>query len=171
MAGITFDAGAPAYTLGGNGITLTGNLTNSSANDQVINLPITLPGTGPIQVDTGSKWVTLGGSVSGSGGGLTKIGSGTLQLGAISYTGDTTIGIGTLVLTQVGLSRSSTVTIGSTAGASAVLNLSHGRFPRNGHAGCSKWPLSSDLHDSCGWQDHCHIQFRRQRHVDRPGWC
>ena len=130
VAGITFDAGAPAYTLGGNGITLTGNLTNSSANDQVINLPITLPGTGPIQVDTGSKWVTLGGSVSGSGGGLTKIGSGTLQLGAISYTGDTTIGIGTLVLTQVGLSRSSTVTIGSTAGASAVLNLSHGLTDR-----------------------------------------
>ena len=190
-----FDSGAPAYTLGGNGITLAGNLVNSSANDQTITLPITLPGTGQVQMDTGAKHLTLGGSLSGSGGGITKTGAGTLTLGAISYTGDTIVESGTLVLTQAGLSRSSTVTIGTTAGANAVLDLSHGltervfglsidgvqmadgsygssssaathkddtRIPRNGHAGCPKRPLSTDLHDPCGRPHRRHIQFRRQ---------
>ena len=130
VAGITFDSDAPAYTLGGNGITLTGNLSNISANDQTITLPITLPGTGRIQVDTGARRVTLGGSLSGSGDGITKTGTGTLALGAISYTGDTIVESGTLVLTQAGLSRSSTVSIGTTVGANAVLDLSHGLAER-----------------------------------------
>ncbi len=130
VAGITFDPGAPAYTFGGNGITLAGNLVNSSANDQTITLPITLPGSGEIQMDTGTKHLTLGGSLSGSVGALTKAGAGTLTLGAINYTGDTTVEGGTLVLTQAGLARTSTVTIGTTAGANAVLDLSHGLTER-----------------------------------------
>lgn len=130
VAGITFDPGVPAYTLGGNGITLTGNLVNSSANDQTITLPITLPGSGEVRMDTGAKHLTLGGSLSGSAGALTKAGAGALTLGVIRFTGDTNVESGTLVLTQAGLSRSSTVTIGTSAGANALLNLSHGLSER-----------------------------------------
>ena len=116
--------------MGGNGITLTGNLVNSSANDQIINLPITLPATGQIQMDTGARNLTLNGASAVGGGDSPRPGTGTLTLGAISYAGDTTIEGGTLVLTQSGLSRFSTVTIGTTAGANAVLNLSHGLTER-----------------------------------------
>ena len=126
VAGIAFDSGAPAYTLGGNGIILTGNITNGSSNDQTITTPITFPGTGQTQIDTGAMRMTLSGSISSSGSGISKAGTGTLTLGSIIYTGDTTVASGTLVLTQAGLARTSTVTIGTTAGANAVLNLSHG---------------------------------------------
>jgi uncharacterized repeat protein (TIGR02543 family) len=130
VAGIGFDADAPAYTLGGNGITLTGNLTNSSSNDQTLTLPITLPGTGQIQMDTGAMDVTLTGNLSGAGGGIIKAGAGTLTLGAISDPGDVTIEGGTLTLTEAGLSRASTVSVGTAVGANAVLNLSHGLTER-----------------------------------------
>jgi uncharacterized repeat protein (TIGR02543 family) len=130
VAGIAFDADAPAYTLGGNGITLTGNLTNSSGNDQTLTLPITLPGTGQIQMDTGAKRLTLTGTLSGAGGGIIKAGTGTLTLGTISDPGNVTIEGGTLVLTKAGLSRASTVSVGTTVGANAVLDLSHGLTER-----------------------------------------
>jgi hypothetical protein len=71
---IVFDATAPHFNVGGAGIALAGDITNSSDNDQTISLPIALAYSATT-VDTGAKNVTLGGNLSNSGastGGLVK---------------------------------------------------------------------------------------------------
>src|ERR1019366_1752347 len=46
-AGITFNSGASAYTIGGaNGITLAGNVVNNSTNLETLNFPIASTGSG-----------------------------------------------------------------------------------------------------------------------------
>ncbi len=101
IGSVTFDAGAPAYvinpaTAGTNGFTLTGGITNSSTNLQTINDAIALTGVSTITLTTGGGNVTLGGAISGTGGGLTTAGAGTLTLGgANTYTGNTTVAAGT----------------------------------------------------------------------------
>ncbi|MBR0774520.1 autotransporter domain-containing protein [Bradyrhizobium diazoefficiens] len=86
--------GAGNYVLGANTLT-TGSLNTST------------------QVD---------GVISGTGGGLTKVGTGTLTLtGANSYTGATTISAGTLALSGGGsISSSSVVTVNGVFDVSAV---------------------------------------------------
>ena len=123
FAGITFASGASAFTLAGNGITLTGSIVNSSSNLQTITLPTVLSA---IQTfDTGGSGLTIGatgggatGAISGVGS-VTKIGSGTLTLNATNtYTGATTISAGTLLLGNSGvgaLSSSTAVTVASGA--------------------------------------------------------
>ncbi|WP_246550653.1 autotransporter outer membrane beta-barrel domain-containing protein [Bradyrhizobium liaoningense] len=85
--------GAGNYVLGGNTLT-TGSLNTST------------------QVD---------GVISGAGGGLTKVGTGTLTLaGTNTYTGATTISAGTLAISGFGsISSSSVVTVNSTFDISA----------------------------------------------------
>ncbi|MBC9876235.1 autotransporter domain-containing protein [Bradyrhizobium sp. INPA01-394B] len=87
-------AGAGNYVLGANTLT-TGSLNTST------------------QVD---------GVISGSGGGLTKVGTGTLTLtGANTYTGATTISAGTLALSNSGsIASSSVVTVNATFDISAL---------------------------------------------------
>ena len=103
FAGIAFDSGAPAYTLGGNGITLAGDLVNSSANNQTINLPIALSSGSTIPVDTGASGITLGGGLSGNSSGFTKAGTGTLRMsGTSDYTGNVVTESGTLTLAETG---------------------------------------------------------------------
>jgi autotransporter-associated beta strand protein len=98
------DPGGPASALtiepatpGSNGITLSGAIVNASANDQIVNVPLTL-NAGAGAVDTGSQTLTLGGNITSSTAvGLTKTGLGTLVLsGSNGYTGTTTINGGTL---------------------------------------------------------------------------
>ena len=60
---LTFAAGAGAFSLGGNDLTLAGNITNSSSNAQVINLNTTLP-SGYHSFTSTSSAVTLAGTVS-----------------------------------------------------------------------------------------------------------
>ncbi len=97
---MTFNAGSPAYTLGGNGLTFqttTGGslpqIVSNSANSVSLNVPITLTNTLTV---SGSGNVTLGGAVSGAGG-LTMSGSGTLALSTgNSYSGGTNVLSGTV---------------------------------------------------------------------------
>jgi autotransporter-associated beta strand protein len=121
FAGITFNAGAGAFTLGGNSITLGGNVTNNSAATQTINNALTLgiaqtwsATSGNLafggNISNGGFLLTIGGNsnttitgiLSGTGG-LTKTGTGTLTFSganANTFTGTTTINDGTLVLAR-----------------------------------------------------------------------
>ena len=97
--GITSDGGRYAINLGGGTI---GALASWSST-----LNMTLTGiNGPVTFDTAANNIGLSGVLSGNGG-LTKTGSGTLELsGADTYTGDTTVNAGVLRLDGAGTSSS-----------------------------------------------------------------
>ncbi len=120
-AGITFNAGASAFTLAGaNTLTIdTGGITVNSANSQSFLVPIALnaaqtwtAASGNLAVSgtinnnahlltvAGAQNTTLSGVISGSGG-LAKTANGTLTLGGASanlYAGGTTLSAGTIAL-------------------------------------------------------------------------
>jgi autotransporter-associated beta strand protein len=104
IAGITFNSGAPAYvinsgTAGVNGFTLTGGITNNGANIETINDLIATTAVRTITLTSGGGNITLGGNISGSGGGFTTAGAGTLTLsGNESFTGALTVGASTTVI-------------------------------------------------------------------------
>jgi fibronectin-binding autotransporter adhesin len=118
---ITFNAGAGAFVIGGNRITLGGDVSDSSPNLQTVNLSLVLSGNRTISTDPGAS-LNLGGVISGTGFGLTKVGDGTLTLsGANTYTGPTMIGNatrsgGTVILAAGGTlgSGASALTLGAT---------------------------------------------------------
>ena len=95
---ITFNSGASAYTIGGaNGITLAGNVTNNSTSLETLNFPISATAQRTFTTSASGGDITLGGIFSGTAGGVTAAGTGTLTLsGANTYTGTTTISAGTL---------------------------------------------------------------------------
>lgn len=103
FGGLTFSASAIGFTLGGNAIELNGNLLNSSASPQEIDLAIVI--TNGVTFDTGGADVTVGGMISsftvGTNvypGSLTKLGTSTLILSNKTYTGGTTVSNGLLVV-------------------------------------------------------------------------
>jgi fibronectin-binding autotransporter adhesin len=122
---ITFNAGAGAFTLTGNSITLNGHLTNNSSSLQTINLPITT-GAGRF-VATPSGNITLGGAISGNGG-LHLAGSGTVTLGGKNtYTNYTYVNGGILVLPTGGAIKNAYyVFLGQNAGQNGALNITGG---------------------------------------------
>jgi autotransporter-associated beta strand protein len=90
--GITFNAGAGAFILGGNSIKLGGNVTNAlySTATQTINLDMELVGADRTFTATTGDLV-VNGKISGSKG-MVKAGSGTLALsGDNTYSGGTTL--------------------------------------------------------------------------------
>lgn len=95
FGGIIFPASAGGFTIGGNSLTLAGNLLNSTIAPQAIDLPVSI--TNAVTFDLVGD-VTIGGTISGSGGALTKLGAGTLILSNKTYTGGTTISNGLLVV-------------------------------------------------------------------------
>ena len=122
---VNFLSGAPAITLnagGGAGQTLTvngGGITDASASNQTLNVPVVLGTVSQSVSNTGSGILTLGGTVSDGGfnlltggtsavnisgvisgtGGLINTNTSTTTLtGANTYTGVTTINAGTLQL-------------------------------------------------------------------------
>jgi autotransporter-associated beta strand protein len=103
VAGITFNSGAGGYVIGngtttanmGNTFVLTGAVTNNSTNVQTINNAFSLTAVQTFTTTAGGGNITLGGNLSGTGGGVNVAGGGTLTLsGANTYTGGTTIASG-----------------------------------------------------------------------------
>ncbi|MEN3939691.1 autotransporter-associated beta strand repeat-containing protein [Prosthecobacter sp. SYSU 5D2] len=98
FGGITFNAGAGAFTLSGNRITLGGDVQNLSSSAQILSLPLLLQTTRSFEAATAN--LTLSGAISGAGG-LTKTGAQTLFLSgsaANTYLGLTSVTAGTLRL-------------------------------------------------------------------------
>ena len=90
VAGITFDAAAPAYivnpgTAGTNSFTLTGNVTDNSTATQTINDDVALGAVRTVTTVAGGNFV-FGGTLSGAGG-ITAAGPGDVTLaGPVNYT-------------------------------------------------------------------------------------
>ncbi len=122
FGGITFLSDAGAFTLGGNAITLAGNVTNLGNHLQTIQLPVNLTGEHTFSTNGTAGGITVSGVVSGATGGIIKTGDGVLNLtGANTYQGNTTVANGTLALSGAGTIAASPV-IAVTAGA--VLDVS-----------------------------------------------
>ncbi|MGC3967789.1 MAG: autotransporter-associated beta strand repeat-containing protein [Pirellulales bacterium] len=120
--GITFRNGAGAFTLSGNAISLGGDIINSSLNRQTINLDLVLQQNVSVNAALGD--IVIGGAISGSGVGITKLGAGVLTLsGPNSYGGTTTINDGILRAGAVNaLSAGSAVSFANVTGATLDLN-------------------------------------------------
>ena len=136
LAGITFNAGASAFVIGdgtanpnvGNTFALTGGITNNGSNLETINDPFSMTATQTFTTNTGGGNITLGGAISGVGGGLSKAGAGTLTLNAAStYGGGTTISAGTLQMgNNTALGSGGTVTLsGGTLAVNSGLTVSY----------------------------------------------
>ncbi len=117
FAGLTFNSGAGAFVLSGNGITLGGNVANNDADAQTINLPMLLPATRILNASNGN--LVVNGVLSGTGG-LTKLGGSALFLtGDNTYEGVTAISTGTVVVTHANA-------LGSTNGNTTVNTANRG---------------------------------------------
>lgn len=109
VAGITFNSGAGAFTVGGNPITLTGNVLNSGTALETLNTAIDSTAARTFTTTNGGGNIALGGVLSNSGGitvnttysgsSAAAVGNTTVTLSGInSYTGATLVNGGTLLL-------------------------------------------------------------------------
>jgi autotransporter-associated beta strand protein len=114
--GITFQADAGPFVLGGNTVALGGDITNHSVNTQTIDLPLTLVGASR-SLNAAAGNLVIGGNIGQSGGsyGITKTGAGTVILsGNNTYTGGSTVVAGTLVMTDSSaIAANTSLTVGA----------------------------------------------------------
>jgi autotransporter-associated beta strand protein len=102
LGGITFTPDAGAFTLNGNAITLSGNITDSSTATQTINFSIRPDAFRTITVTSAAGMLNMAGVITGSNG-IIKAGNGTLVLSASNtFTGGLIINGGTVKLANAG---------------------------------------------------------------------
>jgi fibronectin-binding autotransporter adhesin len=113
---ITFPASTSLYTISGNAITLGGNIVNSSANLQTINLNMAMTTNRTVTANSGGSDMNLGGAVSGAFS-LLKGGNGTLTISGNNTCSTIQINAGTLKLGAVNTlpTSGSLVVAGTTA--------------------------------------------------------
>jgi autotransporter-associated beta strand protein len=86
------------YAIGGNAVTLSGGIDASqTSSSSTVSLPVTFTNAGTVTVDNTAATLVLGGAITGSDG-LTKEGSGVLDLTADSGSLGTTVDGGTLLV-------------------------------------------------------------------------
>lgn len=125
VRGITFNSGASAFTMSGNAIRLSGDITNNSTAAQSIGMPIILTANTTVTSNTGA--ITLGGVISESGGSfsITKAGTGALTLsGANTFSGGFVQGAGDTYISGLGTPTSGALGTG-------VVTLAGGRIIYN----------------------------------------
>ena len=138
-AGIIFNPGASAYTIGGaNGITLTGNIVNNSTSLEMLNFPIAATAARTFTTTAGGGDITLGGNFTGTGAGITKTGSGRLSLSGVnSFTGAFAANAGQVSITansttssagfnSIGNTASTGVTVATSSGATLTWSGANG---------------------------------------------
>ena len=121
---MTFSAGAGAFVLSGNAITV-GDITNSSTNPQTINLAMVTSAQRNVTSTAGGGNLTLGGTLSGPGGGINTVGTGTITLaGNNAYAFNTLVNAGTFNVSGAINSPAATLTIGEQLATNkAVVNV------------------------------------------------
>jgi len=121
---ITFASTAGSFTLAGNRITFGGNITNSSANTQTINLDMILSGNRSISATSGD--ITVGGVISQDATPRSLQITGASHVvtltGSNSYTGPTTIATSATLSTNLLANVGSNSGIGKGDGTSAATN-------------------------------------------------
>lgn len=110
FAGLMFNSGAGAFTLAGNAITLTGNITNNVALTQTINIPMTLS-SGAHNLTANAGNLTMN-SVIGGSGNVSQTGNGITTLAAANtYSGGTMVAAGILAFGNSTALGTGTVTL------------------------------------------------------------
>ncbi len=122
IAGLTFNNGAGAFVLTGNGIVLAGDVVNNDADTQTLSLPLTLTATRAFNAAAGE--LTSAGAIGGAGG-LNKSGVKTLTLTASNaFEGACTVLAGRMNITD-GRALGST-NQGTVVESGAVLGVGNG---------------------------------------------
>jgi autotransporter-associated beta strand protein len=99
FASITFSAGAGAFNLTGNRITLTGNVTNSSSNAQTLNIAVIVNVATCNLSASASGSLNMAGVISETGGAriVAAVGAGIVTLGAANtFSGGFSLNAGTI---------------------------------------------------------------------------
>jgi autotransporter-associated beta strand protein len=128
LSGVTFD-NANSYTLdqgSGGQLTLKGNGGAASVTDAAgshgISAPLSLASNANVAVTNSNDTLTIVGSISGSGYGLTKSGGGVLTLsGDSTYTGATLVSQGTLLVNGTLANTVTNVSSGAILGGTGTL--------------------------------------------------
>jgi autotransporter-associated beta strand protein len=141
--------GTGSLTINGGSLDVPGAITLTGANPQFWNADFGFTGTNTLNLGTGAvtmsasrtittnaSTLTVGGSISGSGFGITKAGAGTLTLSnaANTYNGPTTITAGMLSVSTLAAGGANSG-VGSSSNAATNLVINGGTFQYTGAAG------------------------------------
>ena len=154
VAGLTFNAGADAFTLTGNALTLSGSLTNNSSALETLSLALSLGATSSINATGGA--LTFNSAISSTASDLSITGSGVITFSGLSFAstankitstgadvrfvGDSTIAADVLISSGTMTLQSGTQIFNNglkVDGASSVLNFTGATVTVNGIGGGS----------------------------------
>lgn len=160
IAGLTFNAGADAFTLSGNALTLSGSLTNNSSSLETLGMGLSLGATSSINATGGA--LTFNSVISSAASDLSITGSGVITFSGLSFSstankitstgadvrliGDSTIAADVLISSGTMKLQSGTQIFNNglkVDGASSVLNFTGATVTVNGIGGGSSLEADS----------------------------